>query len=55
MQGDVFERIRDQAQKALDEVPFETPVGAYGVSMREMRLGNILAITAVAWKSGTWR
>ena len=41
-------RILVQAEKALDDVPFETPVGIYGLSIKEMRLGNIIAIARTA-------
>ena len=47
-----FVRIKDQASKALNSVGFETPVGLYGVSIREMRLGNIIAIAVNAYRGG---
>lgn len=48
MQEVLWDRIIQQAEKARDDVPFETPVGYFGVSMRDMRLGNIIAIAANA-------
>jgi hypothetical protein len=53
---DALERIIEQAQLALRDEPIrgleDTPLGAFGLSIKEMRLGNIIAIARVAQREG---
>lgn len=51
-----FARIIEQAQKAMADVPLggleDEPLGMYGVTRREVRLGNIVAIALTTLRSG---
>lgn len=53
---DVYERIIEQAQKARDDEPIDSlrdiPLGMYGLTHQQVRLGNIIAIATVAHRKG---
>ena len=50
-----LERIIDQAEKALRDEPVESlrdlPLGAFGLTHREIRLGNIISIAREAQRA----
>lgn len=46
---DALQRIIEQARKAQDNIPIhDVYPGLYGITLRELRLGNIIAIATVA-------